>query len=171
MFMTIDCPDELFADAVVPGVMTGTGVRLEAVEDVPAGPWLAALLDLVDPCTLSDWDMPAYLRACARMQAWAAARLSDGCNDVGGRTATSGWASGRDRDRRRLADRARSAGPSRRGAGRWHRPARGRRAHDRRRGCAAAAARRGRAERPAGASCGSRVPADGRADRAGAGAV
>src|SRR3954449_5210509 len=85
MFMTVDCPDELFADAVVPAVMTGTGVRLEAVEDVAAGPWLAALIDLVDPRVLSDWDMPAYLRACARMQAWAAARLSEGIAELASR--------------------------------------------------------------------------------------
>src|SRR3954465_11226203 len=85
MFLTIECPDELLADVLIPTVMTGTGVRLEAVEDVPAGPWLAALLDLVDPRTLSDWDMPAYLRACARMQAWAAARLSDGIAELASR--------------------------------------------------------------------------------------
>src|SRR3954451_14441260 len=85
MFMTVDCPDELFGDAAVPAVMTGTGVRLEAVEDVPAGPWLAALLDLVDPRTLSEWDLPAYLRACARVQAWAAARLSDGVAELASR--------------------------------------------------------------------------------------
>src|SRR3954468_23193063 len=65
--------------------MTGTGVRLEAVEEVPAGPWLAALLDVVDPRTLSDWDLPAYLRACARLQAWAAARLSDGVAELASR--------------------------------------------------------------------------------------
>src|SRR3954463_9855121 len=85
MFMTVECPDELLADVLIPTVMTGPGVRLEAVEDVPAGPWLAALLDLVDPRTLSDWDMPAYLRACARMQAWAAARLSDGIAELASR--------------------------------------------------------------------------------------
>src|SRR4051812_24732328 len=56
-----------------------------SVEDVPAGPWLAALLDVVDPRTLSDWDMPAYLRACARLQAWAAARLSDGIAELASR--------------------------------------------------------------------------------------
>src|SRR5438128_2531146 len=85
MFIMIDCPDELFADAAVPAVMTGSGVRLEAVEEVPAGPWLAALLDQVDPHALSEWDLPAYLRACARVQAWAAARLSDGVAEMAAR--------------------------------------------------------------------------------------
>src|SRR3954453_5533025 len=85
MFMTVDCPQELFTDTGIPAVMTGAGVRLETVEDVPAGPWLAALLDLVDPRTLSDWDLPAYLRACARVQAWSAARLSDGVAELASR--------------------------------------------------------------------------------------
>ena len=85
MFMTIDCPDELVADVCIPALMTGAGVRLEAVEEVPAGPWLAHVLDLIDPGTLSEWDLPAYLRAAARMQAWAAARVSDGVAELASR--------------------------------------------------------------------------------------
>src|SRR3954453_22294832 len=78
MFLMVDCPDALVTDGSIPAAMTGAGVRLEAVEEVPAGPWLAAVLDGVDPRQLSEWDLPAYLRASARMQAWAAARGSDG---------------------------------------------------------------------------------------------
>jgi hypothetical protein len=76
MFLTVECPDELFADVALPAVMTGRGVQLEAVDGVPAGPWLAAVVDCKEQRTLSDFDLPAYLRACARVQAWAAARLS-----------------------------------------------------------------------------------------------
>ena len=65
--------------------MTGHGVQLEAVEDVPAGPWLAAVLDCIDPSNLSEFDLPAYLRACGRVQAWAAARLSDGVAELASR--------------------------------------------------------------------------------------
>src|SRR3954451_23008379 len=85
MFMTVDCPDELFDDVAVPTVMTGRGAALEAIEGVPAGPWLAALLDAVDVQKLSEWDLPAYLRACAKMQAWSAARLSDGVAELASR--------------------------------------------------------------------------------------
>jgi hypothetical protein len=85
MFLTVDCPDELFTDGLIPAAMTGAGVRLEAVEDVPAGPWLAAVLDSTDPRQLSEWDLPAYLRAGARMQAWAAARVSDGVAELASR--------------------------------------------------------------------------------------
>src|SRR3954453_19114970 len=85
MFLMVECPDELFTEAEIPAVMTGPGVRLEAVEDVPAGPGVAALLDEVDPRKLSEWDLPAYLRACARLQAWAAARVSDGVVELASR--------------------------------------------------------------------------------------
>src|SRR3954452_18312395 len=85
MFLTIDCPDELLTDGGIPAAMTGAGVRLEAVEDVPAGPWLAAVLDSIDPRELSDWDLPAYLRAGARMEAWAAARVSEGVAELASR--------------------------------------------------------------------------------------
>src|SRR5215212_10092799 len=86
MMLTVECPDELFAVMSVPAVMTRPGVTLEAVEELPAGPWLAVLLDGIDPEALSEWDLPAYLRATARLQAWAAARLSDGVAELASRT-------------------------------------------------------------------------------------
>ena len=85
MFLMVECPDELFTDGLIPAAMTGAGVRLEAVEDVPAGPWLAAVLDGIDPGQLSEWDLPAYLRAAARLQSWAAARVSDGVAELASR--------------------------------------------------------------------------------------
>src|SRR3954451_16317732 len=85
MFLTIDCPDELLTQGGIPAAMTGAGMRLEAVEEVPAGPWLAAVLDGVDLRQLSEWDLPAYLRASARMQTWAAARVSDGVAELASR--------------------------------------------------------------------------------------
>jgi hypothetical protein len=90
MFLMVECPDQLFTDGLIPAVMTGAGVRLEAVEDVPAGPWLAAVLDGIDPRSLSEWDLPAYLRAAARMQAWSAARVSDGVAELASRPGAFG---------------------------------------------------------------------------------
>jgi hypothetical protein len=58
-------------------MMTVTGAALESLEHVPAGPWLAAAIDDIDLNTLSEWDLPAYLRACSRVKAWAAARESE----------------------------------------------------------------------------------------------
>ena len=86
----VDCPDELLTNDLIPVAMTGAGLRLEAVEEVPAGPWLAAVLDGVDPRQLSEWDLPAYLRACARLQAWAAARVSDGVAELASRPGAFG---------------------------------------------------------------------------------
>src|SRR3954464_1509952 len=85
MMLSVECPDELWDVVSLPAVMTSPGVRLEAVEEVPAGPWLAAVLDSIDVGQLSDWDLPAYLRACARVQAWSAARLSDGVAELASR--------------------------------------------------------------------------------------
>src|SRR5262249_47408023 len=58
---------------------------LERVEDEPAGPWLAAVLDPIDPATLSDYDLPAYQRAAAKLQAWAASLLCDGIGELASR--------------------------------------------------------------------------------------
>src|SRR3954449_1187243 len=90
MYLTIECPDVLFTDVALPGVMTGRGVQLEAVEEVPAGPWLAAVLDCIDPRSLSEWDLPAYLRGWARGEAWGGARRASGGGGAGGRAGAAG---------------------------------------------------------------------------------
>jgi hypothetical protein len=74
MFLSTEAPEELLYGGEIPGVFTGDGCVLEAVEDLPAGPWLAVLLDSVDVSRLTSWELPAYLRACARLEAWAASR-------------------------------------------------------------------------------------------------
>jgi hypothetical protein len=74
MMLTTDAPDQLLYDGMIPGAFTGDGCVLENVEDVPAGPWLAIVLDSIEPSRLTSWELPAYLRACARVEAWAAAR-------------------------------------------------------------------------------------------------
>jgi hypothetical protein len=74
MTLTTEAPDELFFAGVIPALFTGDGAVLEAVEDLPAGPWLAIVLDSIDPSKLTPWELPAYLRAAARVEAWAAAR-------------------------------------------------------------------------------------------------
>src|SRR4051794_39099017 len=69
----------------LPALMTADGAALESLEHVPAGPWLASAIDDIDLEDLSDWDLPAYLRAAARVQAWAAARLSDAIAELASR--------------------------------------------------------------------------------------
>jgi len=84
MLMT-EAPDELLYDGVIPAPFTGDGCILESVEEVPAGPWLAVVIDAIDMSALTSWELPAYLRACARLEAWAAARKTGGVAELAGR--------------------------------------------------------------------------------------
>jgi len=69
-------PQEFFDGVPVPPVVSLDGELLGALEDTPAGPWLAELLAAVDPSRLSTWELPTFLRACSRMQAWSSAQLA-----------------------------------------------------------------------------------------------
>lgn len=80
----------MFADVVAPPVMTDVGARLEAVEDEPAGPWLGALLHSIDVTKLTEWDMPAYLRAAAKHQAWSASLVTEGVAELASRPGGQG---------------------------------------------------------------------------------
>jgi hypothetical protein len=78
MQMSVECPDSMFTEVVVAApAMTGTGARLGAVEDEPAGPWLGAFLASIDVSKLTEWDLPAYLRASAKLQAWSASLTAE----------------------------------------------------------------------------------------------
>ena len=79
MMMATEAPiDDVLADPfAVPAMSTAAGEMLGRLAEVPAGPWLAIVLDEIDVSSLTAWDMPAYLRACQRMQAWCAAQLAE----------------------------------------------------------------------------------------------
>src|SRR3954452_676846 len=85
MFLSVECPAELSGEMSLPPVMTSPAVLLEAAEEVPAGPWLGALLAGIDVTQLSDFDLPAYLRAGAKLQAWSAGMLADGVAELAAR--------------------------------------------------------------------------------------
>ena len=80
MMMATEAPiDDVLSDPfVVSPLGTHDGELLGRLEEVPAGPWLAIVIDDIDVGVLTAWDMPAYLGACQRMQAWCAAQLSAG---------------------------------------------------------------------------------------------
>lgn len=80
----------MISELTVAAVMTQVGARLEAVEDEPPGPWLAALLESIDVTKLSDWDMPAYLRASAKLQAWSASLTSEAVAEFASRSGQFG---------------------------------------------------------------------------------
>jgi hypothetical protein len=56
----------------------------------PAGPWLAAFVESIDVTTLTDWDLPAYLRAAARVQAWASSLVAEGVAELASRSGEFG---------------------------------------------------------------------------------
>jgi hypothetical protein len=85
MQIMIECPDELFSELSVPAALSGIGARLEAVEDEPAGPWLGVFLHSIDISKLTEWDVPAYLRATARHQAWAASLTVEAVGELASR--------------------------------------------------------------------------------------
>src|SRR4051812_5958177 len=85
MILMTEAPDQLLYDGAIPGVFSGDGCVLEAVEEVAAGPWLAVVLDSIDPSRLTTWELPAYLRACDRVEAWAAARKTGAVAELASR--------------------------------------------------------------------------------------
>jgi hypothetical protein len=73
MLMTY-APVELYDEVVVGSASTGDGEMLAHLDEVPAGAWLAVVLESVDRSKLTALDLLAYQRQCARLQAWLAAQ-------------------------------------------------------------------------------------------------
>src|SRR5205823_9007399 len=63
VMMMIDViPQEFFDGVPVPPAVTLDGELLGALEDAPAGAWLAQMLDGVDVTSLTSFELPTYLR-------------------------------------------------------------------------------------------------------------
>ena len=74
-------PQEFFDGVPVPPAVTLDGELLAALEDTPAGPWLAQLVGGVDRTRLTAFELPTYLRACQRIASWAQAQLAAGVTE------------------------------------------------------------------------------------------
>ena len=85
MTMTEVIPQEFFDGVAAPSAVTLDGELLGALDEAPAGSWLAQMLEAVDPSRLTTFELPTYLRQCSRMQAWAAAHLAAGVVELAGR--------------------------------------------------------------------------------------
>ena len=85
MMMIDVIPQEFFDGVPVPPVVTLDGELLGALDDAPAGAWLAQLIDSVDVRSLTSLELPSYLRQCSRMQAWAGAKLAAGVAQLASR--------------------------------------------------------------------------------------
>src|SRR5947199_2304846 len=87
MMMIDVIPQEFFDGVPVPAAVTLDGELLGALDDAPAGAWLAQMVEGVDVRSLTTVELPTYIRQCARAQAWLAS-----CQD----TAVAELASRRD---------------------------------------------------------------------------
>src|SRR3954470_1012507 len=89
MLMIDVIPQEFFDGVPVPPAVTLDGELLGALDDAPAGAWLAQLIEGVRVGSLTTLELASYLRQCARAQAWLGSCLD---------TAVAELASRRDRD-------------------------------------------------------------------------
>jgi hypothetical protein len=85
MMMIDVIPQEFFDGVPVPAAVSLDGELLGALDDAPAGPWLAQMIDAVDVSRLTTFELPTYLRQCSRMQAWAGAQLAAGVAELASR--------------------------------------------------------------------------------------
>src|SRR3954454_11034821 len=85
MMMIDVIPQEFFDGVPVPPAVTLDGELLGALEDAPAGAWLAQMLDGVDVTSLTTFELPTYLRTAAKVQAWAASCVDSGIAELASR--------------------------------------------------------------------------------------
>src|SRR4051812_35512658 len=65
MMLMTDAPIELYDEVAIGPASTGDGEMLAYLDEVPAGAWLAVVLESVDRSTLTALDLLAYQRARA----------------------------------------------------------------------------------------------------------
>src|SRR5437763_3945475 len=85
MTMLSVIPQQFFDAVAVPSAVTLDGELLGALDEAPAGPWLAQMLDSVDRTRLTTFELPTYLRMCSRMAAWANAQMAAGVAELASR--------------------------------------------------------------------------------------
>src|SRR4051795_12598876 len=85
MMMIDVIPQEFFDGVPVPSPVTLDGELLGALDDAPAGPWLAQLIGGVDVGALTTLELPTYLRQCSRQLAWAASCLDTAVAELASR--------------------------------------------------------------------------------------
>src|SRR4051794_41820388 len=85
MMMIDVIPQEFFDGVPVPPAVTLDGELLGALEDAPAGSWLAQMLDGGDVTSLTTFELPTYLRTAAKVQAWAASCVDSGIAELASR--------------------------------------------------------------------------------------
>src|SRR4051794_11852155 len=90
MLVMTEAPPELFVDVQPSAMTTPAGEVLGRICELPVGPWTPVLLAEVDPATLTSWELPVYLTAWSRVQAWSAAQLAGGVVELSHRKDVTG---------------------------------------------------------------------------------
>src|SRR3954454_3299071 len=85
MMMIEVIPQEFFDGVPVTAAVSLDGELMSALDEAPAGAWLAQLLEDVDAASLTTFELHKHLRMCSRMQAWSAAQLAAGVAELASR--------------------------------------------------------------------------------------
>src|SRR5947209_10655047 len=83
-------PQEFFDEVPVGAAVTLDGELLSALDEAPAGPWLAEMLASIDHTKLTSFELPTYVRCCARQASWANAQLASAVADLATRPDANG---------------------------------------------------------------------------------
>src|SRR5438105_814355 len=78
MMLMTEAPLDLLDEVAVGPRSTHDGELLGKLVEMPAGAWLAVVLESIDPTSLTASDQPAYLQAWERVRSYAAAQLTAG---------------------------------------------------------------------------------------------
>ena len=85
MMLAVEVPAQFYDEHPLGAVATGAGEALAGVADCPAGAWLGAVLESIDVSTLSHWDLPTYIAAAQKQQAWAASLVDTAVAELASR--------------------------------------------------------------------------------------
>ena len=83
--LAVEVPAQFYDEHPLGAVATAAGEALAGVADCPAGAWLGAVLESIDVSTLSHWDLPTYIAAAQKQQAWAASLVDTAVAELASR--------------------------------------------------------------------------------------
>src|SRR3954453_17535839 len=79
MMLMTNAPVELYDQVAIGPASTSHGEMLAHLDEVPAGAWLAVVLESIDRSTLTAMDLIAYQQAGPRLEAWGGGRRRAAC--------------------------------------------------------------------------------------------
>src|SRR4051812_5046897 len=85
MMMIDVIPQEFFDGVPVPAAVTLDGELLAALDEAPAGAWLAQMIEGAHVASLTTFELPTYLRTAAKVQAGAASCVDSAVAELASR--------------------------------------------------------------------------------------